>query len=225
MPANRFLADTELIPAKRLNVEGTVMVDPNWLYLSQSVRNWATTAALVVGGVWAYYRFGLKRERETALAIEMSYRSVCHDANHLVFFDVCLENKGAVKLGAKRNRNPAYVDDMEQLAYAVDLLVRPVPCNSPLGSRIGWFTNGTDRSPHPGDVEIDLVAEYQINGETDFWMEPAESYHVGAGVVLAAGSYLAVVTFVGDQSDLEFWRRMFLVQVPDPHETPAVLAS
>ncbi len=121
-----------------------------------------------------------------------------------------------MKLGAKRKRRPAYTDDADVLAYAVDLLVRPVPPGSAPGSRVGWFESESDKSPHPEDVELDLVAEYEISGESDFWMEPGENYHVGATVVLSAGKYLAMVTFVGDRSDSEFWRRMFLVQVPEP---------
>jgi hypothetical protein len=190
------------------------MPDPFWVALAQAVQNWATAIAVLVGGVWAYYRFGIKRESETALAIDLAHTSVPYDANYLVFFDVCLENKGAVRLGAKRKRRSAYEDEAEVLAYAVDLLLRPVPPGSAPGSRVGWFGSETDTSPRVSDVELDLVAEYEIDGETDFWMEPGESYHLGAGVVLSAGSYLAMVTFVGDRSDEEFWRRVFLVQVP-----------
>ena len=193
------------------------MLDPFWVSLAQAVQNWATAIAVLVGGVWAYYRFGIKRESETALGIDLAHTNVPYDANYLVFFDVCLKNKGAVRLGAKRNRGSAYKDDAEMLAYAVDLLLRPIPPGSVPGSRIGWFASETDTSPRSGDVELDLAAEYEIDGETDFWMEPGESYNLGAGVVLRAGSYLAMVTFVGDRSDEEFWRRMFLVQVPEPH--------
>ena len=45
--------------------------------------------------------------------------------------------------------------------------------------------------------------------------EPGERYHLGAGVVLEAGTYLAMVTFVGDRDDQQFWRRGFLVTVPE----------
>jgi len=191
------------------------MLDRFWVSLAQAVQNWATAIAVLVGAVWAYYRFGIKRENETAMGIDLVHTSVPYDANYLVVFDVCLENKGAVKLGAKRQRHPAYEDSADVLAYAVDLLIRPVPPGSTPGSRIGWFAGETDKSPRSGDMELDLVAEYEINGESDFWMEPGESYHVGAVVILSAGRYLAMVTFVGDRSDSEFWRRMFLVQVPE----------
>ena len=192
------------------------MPDRLWVSLAQAVQNWATAIAVLVGAVWAYYRFGIKRESETAMGIDLTHTSVPYDANYLVVFDVCLENKGAVKLGAKRKRHPAYEDNADVLAYAVDLLIRLVPPGSKPGSRIGWFDSETDKSPRPQDVELDLVAEYEINGESDFWMEPGENYHVGATVVLSSGNYLAMVTFIGDRSDSEFWRRTFLVQVPVP---------
>ena len=200
------------------------MADRFWVSLAQAVQSWATAIAILVGGAWAYYRFGIKRENETALAIDLAHSSVPYDSNYLVVFDVCLENKGSVRLGAKRKRHSAYTDDAEALAYSVNLLLRPVPPSSRPGSRIGGFNSGTDKSPRPDDLEFDLVAEYEIDGETDFWMEPDENYHVGATVVLSAGKYLAMVTFVGDRSDSEFWRRMFLVQVPVPQaaaSTPA----
>ena len=34
-------------------------------------------------------------------------------------------------------------------------------------------------------------------------------------LVLSPGTYLAMVTFVGAGGDKEFWRRVFLVQVPE----------
>lgn len=131
-----------------------------------------------------------------------------------MFFDVCIENKGSVRLGAKRQRRPAYQDDAEELAYSVDLLLRPVLPGATPNSQVRWFATESDRSPQPADIEIDLVAEYEIGGETDFWLEPGETYHLGAAVVLRPMSYLAMVTFVGDRNDKEFWRRVFLVDVP-----------
>lgn len=192
------------------------MPDRFWVSLAQAVQNWATAIAILVGGAWAYYRFGIKRENETALAIDLAHSSIPYDSNYLVVFDVCLDNRGSVRLGAKRKRKPAYKDREEVLAYSVNLLLRPVPPGSTPRSRIAWFECETDKSPRPDDVELDLVAEYEKARETDFWMEPGENYHVGATVVLSAGKYLAMVTFVGDRSDDEFWRRTFLVQVPVP---------
>jgi hypothetical protein len=56
-----------------------------------------------------------------------------------------------------------------------------------------------------------------------FWLEPDETYHVGAALVLEAGTLLALVTFVGDASDEDFWRRTFVIQVPS--QGSAVLSA
>jgi len=53
-------------------------------------------------------------------------------------------------------------------------------------------------------------------GKTSYWMEPSECSHAGVGIMLQAGVYLAMVTFVGQNGKDEFWRRLFLVRVPEP---------
>ena len=57
--------------------------------------------------------------------------------------------------------------------------------------------------------------------KTDFRLEPSESYHLSVGVILQAGVYLAMVTFVGQGSDDEFWRRLFIVQIPELEALPS----
>jgi hypothetical protein len=109
---------------------------------------------------------------------------------------------------------PAYSDSSETLNYGGDLLVRQIPSGASAGTQVRWFGMPSAKSPLSGDMEADLLDEYLDNGGTDFWMEPGESYHVSAAIVLNPGSYLVMVTFVGQASDEEFWRRMFLVQVP-----------
>jgi len=195
------------------------MTDPFWVLLAEAIQNWTAAVALFVGGGWALYRFGVRRESETALSIDLTYASAAYSALHLVSFDVVVANKGAVRLGAKRKQGTAYEDDVEVLANSVDLLLRRIPSDLPVDSQVGWFVAPNTRSPQPEDLEFDLAAEYAIRSETDFWMEPGESYHVGACVILEEGAYLAMVTFVGDRSDAEFWRRVFLIQVPAPAPT------
>ena len=193
------------------------MADPFWVSLAQAVQNWATALAIVFGGVWAYYQFGLRREKETALGIDLSHTCAEYEASkYLVFFDVILTNKASVRVTAKRKRIPAYEDSLEALNYSGDLLVRPTPSGASSGTQVRWFLEPSTKSPLLGDIEADLLDEYVENGETDFWMEPGESYHVSAAIVLNPGTYLAMVTFVAAGSDKEFWRRVFLVQVP-PH--------
>jgi hypothetical protein len=191
------------------------MPDPFWVSLPQAVENWATALGIIVGGGWAYYRFGLRREKETALAIDLAHTCTTYETGkYLVFFDVTLTNKGSVRVTAKRKQLPAYSDSSETLNYGGDLLVRQIPSGASAGTQVRWFREPSAKSPLPGDIEADLLDEYLDNCETDFWMEPGESYHVSAAMVLNPGSYLAMVTFVGQASDEEFWRRVFLVQVP-----------
>ena len=188
-------------------------MDPWWATLAEAIQNLVAAAGIAIGGVWAYYRFGMRRESETALAIELKHSCIPYDSDRLVVFTASIENKSAVRVGAKRKRAPAYEDTNERLEYSVDLLMRPVPPGLAVRTQVCWFVGDEDTSPKDGDIEIDLTSDYEIGGETDFWLEPGETYHLNSGVVLPVGNYLAMVTFVGDRSDLEFWRRTFLVQV------------
>ena len=192
------------------------MPDPLWLSVSEAVKNCAEIFAILVGGGWAFWRFYLRRERETAIDIALTHKSIPHaEGRFLAFFDVTFTNKSTVQVVAKRARVPAYSDQGEILKYSCSLLLRAVAATAPPGSEVRWFADASAQSPLPGDVEADLVDGYEIGGETDFWMEPSESYHVGVGIVLRAGAYLAMVTFVGQNGDHEFWRRMFIIQIPE----------
>jgi hypothetical protein len=193
------------------------MAEPFWVQLAKAVESWVTALALVAGGAWAYYQFVLRREKETAVGIDVSFSSLPYgDTNYLVFFDVTLTNKSKVRVTAKADRRPAYEDAREVLAYSGDLLLRKVPPDLSPGVQVGWFLEppGALKNPLPGDVEADLLSEYELDGKTDFWMEPGESYHVGAAIVLAPGTYLGMVTFIGSAGGHEIWRRSFVVEIP-----------
>jgi hypothetical protein len=133
-----------------------------------------------------------------------------------VNFDVQLSNKGTVRVIAKRKRDQgrAYKEDVDILKYSVDLLVRRITAPTTSGAHVQWWSDSQSKSPQAGDLEADLLDEYEVNGETDFWIEPRETQHGSATIVLEAGLYLAMVTFVGASSDEEFWRRVFLVGIP-----------
>jgi hypothetical protein len=191
------------------------MSSPFWLSLADAAQKWASVAAIVVGGIWAFYRFGLRREREPALGIDLSFTTVPYNStSYLVAFDLTLANKGSVRLRAKRKRSPAYSDKDEALKYSCDLMLRAVSTTLQPGSQVTWFSALDQRSPREGDIELDLISEHELDGDTDFWMEPNETYHVGTALILQAGIYLVMVTFVGDASDGDFWRRLFVIQVP-----------
>jgi hypothetical protein len=97
-----------------------------------------------------------------------------------------------------------------------------VPSDLQHGSQLRWFLPGK-KSPYPDDFELDLVDEYEIDGETDFWLEPGETYNVGVALVLEPGTFLVLITFVGDASPEDFWRRTYVIQVP--RQAGAVLSA
>jgi hypothetical protein len=191
---------------------------PLWLELlhalAEAAKDIATVLAILLGGWWTLYRFGLSRERETKLGIDLSWKSLpYHSGCYIVSFDVIFSNQGSSVLKVQRKRCPAFDDSGETLKYGCDLLLRRVPIDLQASSQIQWFRSGA-KSPYAGDLEFDLVDEYEIDGKTDFWLEPGETYHVGVAVVLEPGTFLVLVTFVGDASVEDFWRRSFVMQVP-----------
>jgi len=194
------------------------MDSPFWLSLADAVEKWTTSAGILLGGGWAFYRFALKRESDTALALDLKCASLPYDKaaqpSHLVTFEVTLKNTGPVRLRAKRKRLVAYHDSVEDLKYSGDLLLRRVPSGMLPGTKVGWFSESNEHSPFVTDIECDILFDYELDGGTDFWMEPGETYPVGVSVVLEEGTYLAMVTFVGDADDNEFWRRVYVVNVP-----------
>jgi hypothetical protein len=191
------------------------MSDPYWVSLAEAVQNWATAIGIIIGGAWVYYRFGLTRAKETALALDLTYTCTPYKGgNTLVFFDVTLTNTGVVRLTAKRNPPPVYKDKCETLQYSGDLLVRRISDDIQPGTQVRWFPQPPSVS-FSNNIELNLLQEYEISdGKADFWMEPGESYHLGTAIVLSSGTYIAMVTFLGSGAyNREFWRRSFLVQI------------
>jgi hypothetical protein len=202
--------------------------DPIWLQVAQAAEHAVTTAALLIGGVWAYYRFGALRESQTALDIDLHLRTVPYrDQAWLVFLEIILTNKGKVKLTAMRSRSsdkPAYNDQRDgigqEIRHSLNVEVRAIQRGLVAGA---WI----DPSKQEDTEQLKIVGEAinpltgytdtERGGVTDFWMEPGERYVLGVPLILGSGSYLAKVTFIGSKQPLEFWQRDFLVQVPTPN--------
>ncbi len=190
------------------------MNEPFWQQLSGAVQSWVTALGIVVGGIWAAYRFGIRREKESALGMDLSYSTVAQDdGGHLLFCDVTITNCGKVRVSATGADAPVYSDKLERLAYAADLLLRRLPSDLPLNTPVGWFGHAAGESPRTDDIELNLLEAFESGSEIDFWMEPGEAYHLSRGAVLTPGLYLALVSFVGSRTG-EFWRRLFLIEVP-----------
>jgi hypothetical protein len=194
-----------------------------WVSLADAVSKWATTFAIIATGIWALFHFYLRRESQIALTIDLVTTCVTYaDSLYLVNFDVCLTNKGQVAVRAQRKIRPAYEDKDEHIDYGGDLLIRKVSSGLSVNDSVDWFVKDHEHSPRSGDIETDLLRIFRNDdGATDFWIEPGELYHVSSAHVLASGNYLVMVTFIGNRSPEDFWRRTFLVQVPMPVESSA----
>ena len=188
---------------------------------AEIAKNLAETLAILVGGGWAFYRFVIRRESKPALDIALNCRIIPEtDDRFLAYFDVTFTNKSTRRVLARKRKPglPAFSDRDEDLQHSCSLLLRRVAAGAPLGTQLRWFADGKVRSPLPTDTVANLLVEYEydIEGREDFWLEPSETSHLCVGVILQPGIYLAMVTWVGQPSDdSEFWRRLFIVKIPE----------
>jgi hypothetical protein len=194
-----------------------------------------STALLIAAG-WALVHFVLKRTNEAALKIDMTTpRTIVDQGRVILVSEVVLENIGGVRIGAKPRRYrtktllPAYQHERyEVLDFSVSMLIRPLPktgyaqmATKEVGEQRGtldWFGE-FDGNLKPRDLvaEINLIDSYEVDDtEVNFWMEPAEVYHLPVILEIEPGNYLAMVTFIGARGEFEFWRRFFVIQVEAP---------
>ena len=198
------------------------MPDLFWEFIfkdATALKDTLTALGIVVGGWWTYTRFIRGRLDETALDIDLTYSTVDYKADdRLTFLNVIIKNQGKVKLRARERINPAYdhrsTDGIEHVyRFGLGVKIRKIPSDLSSNCWLDWYG---DPELESALQEINLLKGY-VKGEhqTDFWMEPGESYTLAAPVILADGSYLAMVTFIGaSKKDDEFWQRIFLIQVP-----------
>lgn len=196
-----------------------------WLHLfAEWLRCWAetiehTTVALasLIGGAWVLFRFINERALESALTIGVEASTISFDGTPLTFVDVTLTNVGKVRLQAKpvNQETTAYKDEkgVEIVQYSCDLGIKKLLSGVyQTGDLIDWFKKEGFGPP----LEFTLLNEYEDpdkDNRVDFWMEPAEEYHLGMPLRLDTGIYLVKVTFIGARSDKEFWSRIVMVQV------------
>ena len=92
-----------------------------------------------------------------------------------------------------------------------------------MGTQVRWFADAGAKSPLSTDIVANLLDEYEyeIEGKPEFWVEPNESSPLSVAVILQPGVYLAMVTFIGQPSaNREFWRRLFIVEIPERTSSP-----
>lgn len=183
--------------------------------LAEIVQTIVQTLAVIGAGIWAYLRFVSNREDETALEISYAYRSENYATNaYVLALEIGFANRGKVRVVVKAQGNPAYSTGDEIVRYGGDLLIRAVSDCHASPASVDWFPTSNSKSPAPDDLEFNLLDEFTENQQTDFWLEPGETAHIGKTMILAPGHYQAMVTFIGDRGEHEFWRRLFYIQVP-----------
>jgi len=197
---------------------------------ASELESCAKVVAILAGGGWVLYRFGLLRKGETALDLDLSCQTLQVSGGlHLVTFYVTLANKGGVQIAVRPalfpdNEKPselvAYKDEYERLRYPVDLLLRRIEIRPGSTGPVNWFPEDQSKSPQDDDLELDLLSEYELEKKYAFWMEPKETYHLTATATLQPGHYLAMATFVGRRPTKDFWRRTFVIQVPTGNSVP-----
>jgi hypothetical protein len=61
----------------------------SWTEIATGVKDLATAAGILAAGLWAWYRFGLRREKEAVLSIDLAHTIHCtKQGQYLVAFDV-----------------------------------------------------------------------------------------------------------------------------------------
>jgi len=192
---------------------------------AEAMEHLTVALAAFVGGGWAFYRFALHRIHETALQISPEITAYKYgDGLNLVSVDISFKNTGKRKLEAKRRGKkgetylPVYEDKYETLNHSVSLQIRKIRSNLQAEQTVEWeFVKEKERSETTESVcdEMNLAEVYEDTQpeNVSFWMEPGESYNMNSTIVLPAGKYLGMVTFVGDRTDSEFWRRVFAFEV------------
>jgi hypothetical protein len=194
---------------------------------SEILQNFALTLAVIVGGIWATYRFFIQRAYETALEIDFAMTNLTYEnGNFLVLVDMVLKNKGLTRISAKPKKYikgkaiPVYEDTVETLDHSFALQVRRISTTIPASAVLDWFESDKLEKLDSIPDQINLLNEYDIsrNGAVDFWIEPNEVYHRAIPLVLPRGRYLAKASFLGNRGNFEFWSRIFLLSVEEPAE-------
>jgi len=202
----------------------------NWFQISQIFQNIAVGLAAIIGGVggiWAIYRWLIERGHETSLEIDLdSTCTVYRNDLYLVFIDVSLKNVGKVRLVANPKK-PVHEDTMETINHSLSLQLRAIRSDIDCSASLDWFSSNKLDAPENIPDEINLFCDYEENGkdkQDEIMIEPETTNNFGYPVVLPAGHYLAKVTFVGERTKIDFYRRLFYIHVQssEKQKEPAI---
>jgi hypothetical protein len=199
-----------------------------------------TFVVIASTAVLAIRRFGLQRETATFLRILVSAREVAAQADlHLIAITVKLDNLGQTKIdartGGRDHSGYMYDDSWDRFRHAGTLQIRQVA--SPQRSQLfDWYSlpplsveavisasaSADGRiTPQSSDLDqINYLDDYQDPEggfvDTDFWLEPRESYELVVPVWLPKGSYVAKAVFLGSVTECkneEYWSHAYFFHV------------
>ncbi len=200
---------------------------------AQTIYYLVAGIGVILAGIWSYFRYVDSRETQTRLEIGLDIQQkplFLHQS--LVFFDAVFKNIGTCVLEARYYSDSvdAYSEPAsnhhngERFLYSVNLRIRRIPAELlEKGRDIDWYELKSIPLSTPGEEEINLLTHYEVDNSPEFWMEPGETYHLGATVMLGPGEYLAKLTFLGPRVEdpEDFWTRLFHFSVPAESKGPA----
>jgi hypothetical protein len=176
------------------------------------------TVPAVAITLWEFYKFLRGRSFQNTLIIDVTTSSQPSGERSVVFVDVQLKNLGKGRIKAKRigDGEYAYKDEIEQLKHSCGLQVRKINTASvTTDAHLDWFQSSALERVEGIPDEINLLDEYILtdkNNVVEFWLEPGETVHLPAPLLLSSGHYLLKVSFYGPRHS-DFWSYIAYVHV------------
>lgn len=166
-----------------------------WLgRIADPVAKWATTLALAIGGVWAYYQFVLGGASDWAINLSLSHEVVAyHDNLGLLVVHV-------------RSRNPRNSEvDVERPNGAFKLIVKRVP----EGLASGSVVDPDDlNGPH------DLIREIDLLPKEGYVFPPQADFRDAESIVLPLGTKVWLTVRLDYGGDYVKTSRLVSVELP-----------
>jgi len=137
-----------------------------------------------------------------AVTIDLAYTTDDYGGNrYLTLIEIGLKNQGKVRLDARRCPYEHPKEGPEHnYKHGCSLKIREVPNIPGEGVHLDWFSDLPSRG-WGKPIELNALSGYvkgvrrawgrTAKNQTDFWMEPGESYTLAVPVFLKAGNYFA----------------------------------
>ena len=200
--------------------------------------SFVTLVTLIFAFAIGYWRFVWKRERFTFVRMIVKAKTV-REINGLILIAITvrLENKGDTRVRARTRRDSdgyLYNKAPDSCRHAGTLKIRPIPHEEKNPLLFDWYSLpqleiNSRLVPEVTLVEstidleqINYLDEFQYpdkrHKETDFWLEPRETYDQLVPLWLKPGSYAAKAIFLGPKTkgrEEEYWSCHYLFSVGD----------